>query len=74
MGTWYSSVNDEQKRTRIAFAPSGGRDVDGLRAVAEQGTWEQARALGSVDAEVSRLMSDAEAEEFSPILTPAPTI
>jgi hypothetical protein len=48
--------------------------VGGLRAVAEQGTWDQARALGSVDAEVSRLMSDAEAEEFSPILTPAPTI
>jgi hypothetical protein len=31
-----TSVNDEERRTRIASAPSGGWDLGGLRAVAKQ--------------------------------------
>jgi len=55
-----SRLHQAEDGTWVAYAQWPNRE-----------TWEQARDLGSVDAEVSRLMSDAEAEEFSPIfLTP----
>jgi len=72
-----------ERGTLLLMTKRGGGGLRSRLHQAEDGTWvayaqwpnrepgEQARALGSVDAEISRLMSDAETEEFSPIfLTP----
>lgn len=52
-----SRLHKAEDGTWIAYAQWPSREA-----------WERARALGSVDPEISRLMRDSEAEEFPPIL------